>query len=149
MKGLSNFFIEKKLKNINSFIGIIPFNHLSKSIFKNKRRAFLILNSDYCSKKGEHWFVVEKNNKTYYVFDSLGGINTHHKNIEKVISCKTIRNNFSVQNILSNSCGLFCILYIKLRFIGFPFKEILSFFDKNNTNFNEKLLKKIITLLRF
>ena len=148
MKGVSNFFIKKYLKNIKYFVDVIPFNHISKKIFKDKKRCFLIINTDYCSEKGEHWFVVEKYNKTYFLFDSLGEINKIYKKIEKVINNKTIRNKFSIQNILSSSCGLFCILYVRLRVIGFSFKEILSFFERKNTIFNENLLKRIFRLFR-
>ena len=79
MKGVSNFFIKKYLKNIKYFVDVIPFNHISKKIFKDKKRCFLIINTDYCSEKGKHWFVVEKYKKTYFLFDSLGEINKIYK----------------------------------------------------------------------
>jgi len=146
--GLSSLQINNKLKKYKKFKGAIPLNHLNHSIFKKEQNIFLILNTDFCSQPGFHWIVLEKNQNKFYIFDSMGSVLNYDKEIKNVLTRKFKRNKFQIQNIFSVSCGYFCILYIRLRLIGFSFSQIESFFD-TDTLFNENLLKKLRKILKF
>ena len=147
-KGLSSLQINNKLKKYKTFKGVIPLNHLNQSIWKKDQNIFLILNTDYCYESETHWKVLEKNQNKFYIFDSMGSVFNYDKEIKNVLSRNFKRNKILIQNIFTDSCGYFCILYIRLRLSGFTFSEIESFFDKN-TLYNENLLKKLRKILKF
>ena len=82
---------------------------------------------------GSHWITLKRSNKTIFIFDSFG-IAHIPNNIYKIYKkFNIITNIYRIQDINSNLCGLFCVLFIlykvnsKNRFI-----EFLNLFDHNN-----------------
>ena len=85
----------------------------------------MIINLQVSNQSGSHWITLKRVNNTIFVFDSLGigyipvGIFKVFKNL------KIITNIYRIQDISSNLCGMFCVLFIlydmksKNNFINF------------------------------
>ncbi len=110
------------------------------------RNGCYVINMD--SKKnmiGTHWTGIFKNNNTIYYFDSFGMM-PPDEITRKLIksSINVYYNDLVYQNIISNSCGYFVILFLfymknKISYYNFLYNVLKPF----NINYNEKLLKKI------
>ena len=118
------------MKDYKNFIGCyskdqIPLIENNKSIIMNLQNS---------NQPGSHWIALKRVNNTIFVFDSFG-IGYHLPvGIFKVFkNYKIITNIYRIQDISSNSCGMFCVLFIlydvknKNDFIKF-----LTFFNSNN-----------------
>ena len=70
------------------------------------------MNLDKSYEKGSHWIALKRVNNTIFMFDSFGigyipiGIFKIYKNY------KIITNTYRIQDISSNLCGMFCVLFI-------------------------------------
>ena len=131
---LSNIFINNLLKDEEQFSGVF----LKDKIILLDNNKSLIYNLQISSKGGSHWCSITRRNNTIYVFDGLG--------IEEIISeiykiCKgydIITNIYRIQDIDSNLCGLFSVLFClykvasKNKFISF-----LNLFNSNDFLKNE------------
>ena len=101
-----------------------------KLIENNKN---MIINLQDSNQSGSHWIALKRVNNTIFVFDSFEigyipvGIFKEFKNL------RIITNIYRIQDISSNLCGIFCVLFIlydiksKNNFINF-----LTFFDTND-----------------
>ena len=131
---LSNIFINDLLKNEEHFSGVFS---KDKIILLDHNKS-LIYNLQNSSKSGSHWCSITRRNNTIYVFDSFGigeiisEIYKIHKNYN------IITKVYGLQDINSNLCGLFSVLFClykvdsKNKFISF-----LNFFNSNNFLKNE------------
>ena len=93
----------------------------------------MIINLQDSNQPGSHWIASKRVNNTIFVFDSFGigdipvGIFKVYKNY------KIITNIYRIQDISSNLCGMFCVLFIlydiksKNNFIKF-----LTLFDSTD-----------------
>ena len=98
----------------------------------------IIINLQDSNQPGSHWIALKRVNNTIFVFDSFGigyipvGILKVYKNH------KIITNIYRIQDISSNLCGMFCVLFIlydiksKNNFINF-----LTLFNTNDFLKNE------------
>ena len=96
------------------------------------------MNFQNSNQSGSHWIALKRVNSVIYVFDSFGigyvpvSVFGVFKNV------KIITNIYRIQDISSNLCGLFCVLFIlydiksKNDFIKF-----LTSFDCNDFLKNE------------
>ena len=131
---LSNIFINNLLKDNKNFMGCFSKDQI-KLIGNNKS---IIINLQDSNQPGSHWIALKRVNNTIFVFDSFGigyipvGIFKVYKNH------KIITNIYRIQDISSNLCGMFCILFIlydiksKNNFIKF-----LTLFNTNDFLKNE------------
>ena len=116
------------------YVGAFPRDHLPKKSI-SKRPFALIMNTDVSNNPGEHWVAlfVNKDNIAEY-FDSFGRIPLF-KEITEFMSLnkinKIIHNKKQVQNAMSSTCGIFSVLYIKLRCGGLSFEEFVKYFSEN------------------
>ena len=129
---LSNVFINNLLKDEKSYLDTFSKNEISL-IENNKSLIFNLQNSN---QGGSHWIALSRNNNNVFIFDSFG-IGYIPKNIYEI--CKNfniITNIYRIQNINSNLCGLFCVLFClynvnsKNKFI-----EFLNLFNVNDILF--------------
>ena len=93
----------------------------------------MIINLQDSNQPGSHWIALKRVKNSIFIFDSFGvgylpvGIFKAFKNF------KIITNIYRIQDISSNLCGMFCVLFIlydiknKNDFINF-----LTLFDSNN-----------------
>ena len=104
-------------------------------LYNNKS---LIYNLQISSKGGSHWCSITRRNNTIYVFDSFG-IGEIIFEIYKIYKgYDIITNIYRIQDINSNLCGLFSVLFClykvhsKNKFLSF-----LNLFNSNNFLRNE------------
>ena len=131
---MSNIFINNLLKNYKNFTGCFSKDQIP--FIENNENIIINLNNSY--EPGSHWIALKRVNNTIITFDSFGigylpiGIFKVYKNF------KLITNIYRIQDISSNLCGMFCILFIlydikcKNDFIRF-----LTLFNSNNSFKNE------------
>ena len=131
---LSNIFINDLLKNEEHFSGVFS---KDKIILPDDNKS-LIYNLQTSSKSGSHWCSITRRNNTIYLFDSFG-IGEIISEIYKIYkNYNIITNVYRLQDINSNICGLFSVLFClykvdsKNKFISF-----LNLFNSNNFLKNE------------
>ena len=126
---LSNIFINNLLKNLIYFEGCYSKDQIPL-IENNKSLIFNLENSD---QKGSHRVSLARKNDDIFIFDSfgIGDIPTNLYEIYK--NYNIITNIYRIQDINSNLCGMFCVLFClykvdsKNKFISF-----LDLFNSNN-----------------
>ena len=118
--GLNNDLPSVKFENLYLNIDNIRFenpipNDISPyNIFKYKSNHSdnFIINLQDSNQPGSYWMALKRVNNTIFVFDSFGigyipvGIFKVFKNL------KIITNIYRIQDISSNLCGMFCVLFI-------------------------------------
>ena len=131
---LSNIFINNLLKNEESYLNTFSKDEISL-IENNKSIIFNLQNSN---QPGSHWIALSRNNNNIYIFDSFG-IGYIPKNIYKIYkNFDIITNIYRIQDINSNLCGLFCILFCLYKVdTKNKFIEFLNMFNVNNFIKNE------------
>ena len=122
------------LKDYKKFIGCFSKDQI-KLIGNNKS---MIINLQDSNQPGSHWIALKRVKNTIFLFDSFGvgyipiGIFKVYKNY------KIMKNIYRIQDISSNLCGMFCVLFIyydiksKNDFIKF-----LTLFNSNDFLKNE------------
>ena len=104
---LSNIFINNLLKDEESYLKTFSKDEIPL-IENNKSIIFNLQNSD---QTGTHWIALSRKNNNIFIFDSFG-IGYIPKNIYDIYkNFNIITNIYRIQNINSNLCGLFCILF--------------------------------------
>ena len=131
---LSNIFINDLLKNENYFSGVYSKDQIPL-IENNKSLIFNLQNSD---QKGSHWVALSRKSNNIFISDSFG-IGDIPNNLYKIYkNYNIITNVYRIQDINSNLCGMFCVLFClykvdsKNKFISF-----LNLFNSNNFLKNE------------
>ena len=131
---MSNIFINKLLKDNKNFIGCFSKDQIK--LIKNNKS--IIVNLQNSNQPGSHWIALKRVKNSIFIFDSFGigylpiGIFKVYKNY------KIITNIYRIQDISSNLCGTFCVLFIlydiknKNDFIKF-----LTLFNSNDFLKNE------------
>ena len=119
--------INKSLKNYKKFKGTFPKDQLPK--IKEKTFA-IIINTDSSDKPGEHWVAIYSDDEITEYFDSFG-LPPLHQEIIKYLDSTSNQwhyNSLTIQSVTSTTCGLFCVLYIKLRLRGYTYSDIIALF---------------------
>ena len=131
---LSNIFINNLLKNFKNFEGCYSKDQIPL-IENNKSLIFNLQSSD---ESGSHWDSLSRKNNNIFIFDSFG-IGDIPNNLYKIYkNYNIITNIYRLQNLDSNLCGLFCVLFClykvdsKNKFISFS-----NLFNPNNFLKNE------------
>ena len=104
---LSNIFINNLLKDEESYLN--TFSKDEMPLIKNNES--LISNLQNSNQSGSHWIALSRNNRNIFIFDSfaIGYIPKNIYDIHK--NFNIITNIYRIQDINSNLCGLFCILF--------------------------------------
>ena len=131
---LSNVFINNLLKDKKSFSGTFSKDEIPL-IENNKSLIFNLQNSN---QPGSHWISLSRKDNNIFIFDSFG-IGYISKNIYDIYkNFNIITNIYRIQDINSDLCGLFSILFClynvnsKNNFIKF-----LNLLNVNDYNKNE------------
>ena len=143
---MDNYSIDYIMRKWKCYKGTYSRDNLPLKIFKDRPIAFII-NTDPSYKSGEHWVAlfISKTNIAEYM-DSFGfdPICCRIKKFCKLnrVKCMQI-NKFHIQNIFSDNCGRYCILFIQMRCKNITFNEFLKLFN-NNTMFNELIIEYLV-----
>ena len=131
---LSNIFINNLLKNEESYLSTFSKDEIPL-IENNKSLIFNLQNSN---EKGSHWCSLSRKNNNIFIFDSFG-IGHIPKNIYDIYKkFNIITNVYRIQDINSNLCGLFCVLFCLYKVdTKNKFIEFLNMFNVNNYIKNE------------
>ena len=131
---MSNIFINGLLKDYKNFIGCFSKDQIP--LIENNKSIIINLNNS--DEPGSHWIALKRVNNDIYVFDSFG-IGYLPICILKVFkNFKIITNIYRIQDISSNLCGMFCILFILYDIIGKnDFIKFLTLFNSNDFLKNE------------
>ena len=131
---LSNIFINNLLKDEKSYSNTFSKDEISL-IENNKSLIFNLQNSNQL---GSHWCSLSRKNNNIFIFDSFG-IGYIPKNIYKIYkNFNIITNIYRIQDINSNLCGLFSILFCLYKVNSKnKFIEFLNMFNVNEYIKNE------------
>ena len=133
---LSNIFINNLLIDYKNFIGCFSKDQIQS--LENNKSIIINLNNSYES--GSHWIALKRVNNTILVFDSFG-IGYLPMSIFKVYkNFKIITNIYRIQDISSNLCGLFSVLFILYNVKNTnDFINFLTLFNSNDFSKNESI----------
>ena len=97
-----------------------------------------MFNLQYSDQKGSHWVALSRKNYYVFILDSFGIGDIPNKLYKIYKNYNIITNIYRIQDINSNLCGMFCVLFCldkvdsKNKFISF-----LNLFNSNNFLKNE------------
>ena len=125
----SSIEIENYLKNQKGFLGCYAYNDLPP--IPKILPASMIINTHRKNQPGEHWLALVLTKTKCFYFDSFGGpileetiVSYLQQKYEKV----TI-NNECIQHLYSDSCGLYCIAFVKNVKSKTSFETFISKFN--------------------
>ena len=127
------------------FQNILAYDQINHIQLKKKKNYSYIINSSPASSEGVHWLCIFGNSYLCNIFDPLGlSITKYYKKLYtklQTLTKKIVYRSVRIQSLTSDSCGHFCCIYLFLRGHKFTHSQILnSFFEKNNTQYNENLI---------
>ena len=130
----SNIFINNLLKKEESYLSTFSKDEIPL-IENNKSLIFNLQNSN---QSGSHWITLSRKDNNIYIFDSFG-IGYIPNNIYKIYKkFNIITNIHRIQDINSNLCGLFCVLFCLYKVNNKnKFIEFLNMFNVNDFIKNE------------
>ena len=131
---LSNIFINNLLKDEESYLNTFSKDEIPL-IENNKSLIFNLQNSN---EPGSHWSSISRKNNNIFIFDSFG-VGYIPKNIYDIYKkFNIITNIYRIQDINSNLCGLFSILFCLYKVdTKNKFIEFLNMFNVNEYIKNE------------
>ena len=131
---MSNIFINNLLKNEKSYSNTYSKDEIPL-IENNKSLIFNLQNSN---QPGTHWISLSRKDNNIFIFDSFG-IGYIPKNIYEIYNkFNIITNIYRLQDINSNLCGLFCVLFCLYKVNSKnKFIEFLNMFNVNDFIKNE------------
>ena len=143
---LSTDDIDEILKNSTKFKGAFPCDQIPK--FPDNEYS-VIINVDNSTLGGSHWTaLVIRGNNAYY-FDSFGRFYDNNsfpvdykENLSKIcIGKKIVFNKKVLQGFHSNTCGEFCIYFIKQLERNVPLTRMFNDFTENLKINDSKILR--------
>ena len=132
------------LQNEKNFLGVYPSDiHCLPTILRYP--CCLISNTEPHYMSGEHWIAIFfRNNQIVEYFDPYGlpPLIKSHRIFMGMYARKIIFNKKKIQGIFSKTCGGHCIVYLKLKALGFKMNQIQKFYSKNARE-NDYLVEKL------
>lgn len=143
--------INEILKNKSEFLGCFSPNQLPVNIPASTLPKYLIVNTCCSQKKMGHWIVIYvKNCREIFYFNPLGcvGDNQPTNKIRQFLCSIFFKNiyfnTFPIQSNESQSCGLFCILFVKSVKTLNDFIRFMNKFNCKDLNENDKIIKMLM-----
>ena len=108
-----------------------------------------IANTDIHSKPGKHWCAFFCNFRGHVdFFDSYGrtpGQNSHHFRRWLEINANSVQTNrIQIQSDSSTLCGLYCILFLRQRLVGYTYQDFVNIFSASDLHFNDSFTADIM-----
>ena len=104
-----------------------------------------IANTDIHSKPGQHWCAFFCNCKGHVdFFDTYARTpaqNSQHFQQWLDTNANTVQiNRAQIQSDSSSLCGLYCILFLHERLMGYSFQDFINIFSSSNLNVNDNFV---------
>ena len=138
---------EQEIKNIlksdqfsdKTFVGVYSRTRIP---ITNKIPAGYIINLDEFGSEGIHWISVYITHNRILVFDSYGGNYLNDSMLSSFLQSysnkrKIISSPIVLQQNLSSTCGLYCILFICYMSRQYSFHEFVNQFSKKDQLVND------------
>ena len=103
----SNIFINNLVKNEKYFSGVYSKDPIP--LIENNK--YLIFNPENSDQSGSHWVELCRKNNDIFVFDSFGIGYVPNNLYEIYKNYNIITNIYRIQDINSNLCGMFCVMF--------------------------------------
>ena len=140
--------IDKKLDNVEGFLGAFPYDQIPKS---KKKMFSLVINTSSSHEAGDHWLALVYKDGTYYFMDSYGRNFTDltfpedfRTIIKKYIgNKKSVHNKKLLQQLTSNTCGEYAIYFVYMLSNNTSLKNSLRVFN-NNLKYNDEYITRLI-----
>lgn len=111
----------------------------------------LIVNTDPHNKPGSHWVAIygDGDGHTEF-FDSYGKPPRENSNvvaqwIDKMAKT-VIYNGVQIQSDKSAVCGLYCVLFLRYRLLGYNMEDFVNLFDPRNTTGNDLYVYRVTSV---
>ena len=135
-----------------SFHGVLAANELPKRPVTRHPRAYIV-NTDPADRPGHHWLAFWTHQDTCEILDTFALPLEHYQApwIEQWVKQwkYRVQNSEPLQTIQSNSCGHYCLFYLKYKARGHSLQDFLSRFSDTDFVHNDhqvgQLLKRLIT----
>ena len=126
------------------FRGCFPSDRLPKKLSNGTH--CMVINLDKAKGKGTHWvcFFRQNDNKGFYM-DSYG-MAPYIKPIKKFVkeNCTYLwYNNITLQGLNSETCGMYCIVFLKEISRGSTPRHFLTNFTTNH-DLNDRMIKSLV-----
>ena len=128
--------INQKLRKTENYLGTFAIDELN-SLKISLYPSFLVVNLDLRKNSGTHWIAIALYLNHIYICDSIGTLILTRFPLELVNFIhlitynKTLHVTKQLQSFNSESCGKFCILFVKTMSFTNNFSCFLSNFSKN------------------
>ena len=137
---ISNYDLLKWCKYLN-----IPINNVlsrDESLPHNHKQVLFIYNLEPSYMSGSHWVATYVKNGIINYFDSFGmppfqEIVNHAKRKNMTL----LHQSDQIQNLLTTTCGYFCLYFLNEMSKGRSYYDLLKVFNIHNTMKNEKYIE--------
>ena len=138
---MSNYDLIDWCKYLN-----IPINNVlsrDENVPHNHRQALFIYNLEPSYMSGSHWVATYVKDKVINYFDSFGLPPFQEMvNHAKKKNLTLLHQNNQIQNLLTTTCGYFCLYFLNEMNKGKSYFDLLEVFDIYDTMKNEKFLEQ-------
>ena len=132
-------FLKIPLKNVLSRDGKVPHNHQLGLFIYNLEPAYM---------SGSHWVATYVRDKVINYFDSFG-MPPFQEMVDhaKKKNLTLLHQNSQIQNLMSSTCGYFCLYFLNEMHQGNDYFDLLQVFDVRDTAKNEKFIQQYFEAL--
>ena len=143
---MSNYDLLDWCKYLN-----IPINNVlsrEESSPHNHMQALFIYNLEPSYMSGSHWVATYVKNGIINYFDSFGmppfqEIVNHAKRTNMTL----LHQSDQIQNLLTTTCGYFCLYFLNEMSKGRSYYDLLKVFNSHNTKENEKYIENYFKII--
>ena len=143
---MSNYDLLDWCKYLN-----IPINNVlsrEESSPHNHKQALFIYNLEPSYMSGSHWVATYVKNGIINYFDSFGmppfqEIVDHAKRTNMTL----VHQSDQIQNLLTTTCGYFCLYFLNEMSKGRSYYDLLKVFNSHNTMENEKYIENYFKII--
>ena len=143
---MSNYDLLDWCKYLN-----IPINNVlsrEESSPHNHKQALFIYNLEPSYMSGSHWVATFVKNGIINYFDSFGmppfqEIVNHAKRTNMTL----LHQSDQIQNLLTTTCGYFCLYFLNEMSKGRSYYDLLKVFNSHNTMENEKYIENYFKII--
>ena len=132
-------YLNIPIKDVLSRDGSVPHNH---------RQALFIYNLEPSYMNGSHWVATYVKNGVINYFDSFGMPPFQEMvNHAKRENLTLLHQNDQIQNLLTTTCGYFCLYFLNEMSKGRSYYDLLKVFNSHNTMENEKYIENYFKII--